>query len=205
MLKLVEMVQSIEETQLTITHERRQDVTLTPSLLIQRGSAHSSSLASSQHHHAEYLHCHLCSHHYRNGGHRGLDESFTCEPESHSGHSCGHNISLCVDNLPLVETKANRLKAKPQPDEQLSSDGAGTQQEPTEKDHMNLINKYTSLASRVAQLRSPSPGSWHRIHRTLSTSSFLFPTTIHKPQLFSLSCLLTVPSDPTPLLGLSSS
>ncbi|CAO2629007.1 hypothetical protein LEMLEM_LOCUS20284 [Lemmus lemmus] len=84
---------------------RRQDVTLTPSLLIQRGSAHSSSLTSSQHHHAESLHCNLWSHHNWTGEHRGLDESFTCEPESHSGHSCGHNTSLCVDNLPLVETK----------------------------------------------------------------------------------------------------
>ncbi|CAO2629008.1 hypothetical protein LEMLEM_LOCUS20285 [Lemmus lemmus] len=48
---------------------------------------------------------------------------------------------------------------------------AGTQQEPTEKDHMDLINKYISLASRVAQLRSPYPGSWHQIHRELIENS----------------------------------
>ena len=37
-------------------------MTLTPSFLIQGGSAHSSSLPSSQNHHKEPLHRHLCSH-----------------------------------------------------------------------------------------------------------------------------------------------
>ena len=86
-------------------------MTLTHPSLIQGGSAHLSSLLSTQHHHEEPLHHHLCSHHSWPGGHRGPGESFPAQPGSHGrdgrSQGCGHNPTLRTDDLPVVEAKVS--------------------------------------------------------------------------------------------------